>query len=111
MIRSCSADVVARYGGDEFVMLLPETDADQLQELAERIRTAVENTAFDEQGQRVSTTVSIGLASCPTDAIAPKDLINKADAALYRSKRAGRNRTTLWRHSRKESPPQVSAAH
>jgi len=96
--RIRSADVVARYGGDEFVMLLPETDAGQLQELAERIRTAVENTAFDEQGHRVSTTVSIGLASCPTDAVSPKDLIHKADTALYSSKRAGRNRTTLWRH-------------
>ena len=95
--RIRSADVVARYGGDEFIMLLPETDAGQLQELAERIRTAVENTAFDEQGQRVSTTVSIGVASCPTDAVSSKDLIHKADSALYRSKRAGRNRTTLWR--------------
>ena len=95
--RIRSADVVARYGGDEFIMLLPETDAGQLRELAERIRTAVENTAFDEQGQRISTTVSIGVASCPTDAVSSKDLIHKADSALYRSKRTGKNRTTLWR--------------
>lgn len=97
--RTRSTDVVARYGGDEFIILLPETDVGQLKEFAERIRLAVENTAFDEQGQRVSTTVSIGVASCPADAVAPKDLLQKADAALYRSKRAGRNQTTLWQEN------------
>jgi diguanylate cyclase (GGDEF)-like protein len=104
--RTRNADVLARYGGDEFIMLLPETDAEQLRELADRIRTAVENAAFDEQGERIATTVSIGLASCPADAVSPKDLINKADAALYRSKRGGRNRITLWRHD-----PEAIAQH
>ena len=107
--RTRSADVVARYGGDEFVMLLPETDAEQLQELADRIRTAVANTAFDEQGQRVSTTVSIGVASCPTDAVSPQDLIHKADSALYHSKRAGRNRITIWRQEQHAMVQQTTA--
>jgi len=109
--RTRSADVVARYGGDEFVMLLPETDAGQLQDLAERIRTAVENTAFDEQGQRVSTTVSIGVASCPSDAVSPQDLIHKADSALYHSKRAGRNRTTIWRQEQEAMAEQAAPSH
>ena len=107
--RIRNADVVARYGGDEFIMLLPETEAGQLRELAERIRAAVENTAFDELGNRVSTTVSIGVASCPTDAVSPKELIHKADSALYRSKHAGRNRTTFWRQDQEATVRHTAA--
>jgi diguanylate cyclase (GGDEF)-like protein len=95
--RMRNADTLARYGGDEFLLLLPETSSSQVLEVAERIRAAVEHCSFDERGARVSTTVSIGVASCPDDAINVQDLIDKADAALYQSKNQGRNRTTLWR--------------
>lgn len=104
--RMRDADTLARYGGDEFVLLLPETSAGQVLEVAERIRTAVEHLSFDEQGARVSTTVSIGFASCPDDAVNVQELINKADAALYQSKNGGRNRTTAWR---KVLPPAHAA--
>lgn len=105
--RMRNADILARYGGDEFILLLPETSSGQVLEVAERIRTAVEHCSFDEQGARVSTTVSIGIACCPDDAINTQELIDKADAALYQSKNSGRNRTTAWRRT---VPPAAPAA-
>lgn len=94
--RLRGSDILARYGGDEFVLMLPDTSCAQSHEIAERIRTAVENASFDRQGQRVSTTVSIGVANCPDDAVSSVDLLEKADSALYQSKRGGRNRISRW---------------
>lgn len=94
--RLRTSDVLARYGGDEFVLLLPTTECGQAQGIAERIRTAIENASFDAHGQRISTTVSIGAANCPDDAISSEELLRKADSALYGSKRGGRNRITRW---------------
>lgn len=87
-------DVISRYGGDEFMILLPETASDGAVLLAERIRKTFE-TSQDTEDEK-STTVSIGIASYP---ISPahniEDLIKLADQALYRAKEAGRNRTVL----------------
>jgi diguanylate cyclase (GGDEF)-like protein len=87
-------DVISRYGGDEFMILLPETASDGAVLLAERIRKTFETTQNSE-GAKFAT-VSIGIASYP---ISPahniEDLIKLADQALYRAKEAGRNRTIL----------------
>jgi diguanylate cyclase (GGDEF)-like protein len=87
-------DVISRYGGDEFMILLPETATDGAVMLAERIRKTFENATMPN-GERF-TTVSIGIACYP---ISPahniEDLIKLADQALYRAKEAGRNRTIL----------------
>ncbi|MCI0447480.1 GGDEF domain-containing protein [bacterium] len=87
-------DVISRYGGDEFMILLPETASDGAVLLAERIRKTFETTKNSEGGK--FATVSIGIASYP---ISPahniEDLIKLADQALYRAKEAGRNRTVL----------------
>jgi diguanylate cyclase (GGDEF)-like protein len=89
-----SEDVISRYGGDEFMILLPETASDGSVLLAERIRKTFETTQNSEGGK--FATVSIGIASYP---ISPahniEDLIKLADQALYRAKEAGRNRTIL----------------
>jgi diguanylate cyclase (GGDEF)-like protein len=89
-----SEDVISRYGGDEFMILLPETASDGAVLLAERIRKTFETTQNSEGGK--FATVSIGIASYP---ISPahniEDLIKLADQALYRAKEAGRNRTIL----------------
>lgn len=96
-IKSClrESDRLARYGGDEFVILLPETDRDAALEAGERIRKAVENTAFNMDGNQIKTTVSVGIASYPAHAVNLDELMNKADRALYQSKEAGRNNVSM----------------
>jgi diguanylate cyclase (GGDEF)-like protein len=83
-------DVVARYGGEEFALLLPETDADGARGFGERVREALRGIAWE--GPPV--TVSIGFAVLGEDdaALAPDDLLRRADEALYRAKRAGKDR-------------------
>jgi diguanylate cyclase (GGDEF)-like protein len=100
-IQSCmrESDTLARYGGDEFIALLAETDQQHAIEAAERIRKAVENTAFDMDGQQIKSTVSIGISSFPQQAENMMDLLRKSDQALYTSKNEGRNRVTLFNES------------
>jgi len=84
-------DSLARHGGDEFIMLLPETNRSQAEGAGERIRKAVENTSFDMGGYLIKATVSIGVGSYPEDADNAESVASKADGALYKSKREGRN--------------------
>lgn len=92
-----ATDVLARYGGDEFVVLLPETSAGQAKEVAERARAAIEGAPLEVRGTRVPTTVSIGLANFPQDGNSAEHILEKADQAMYRSKQRGKN--TLSTHS------------
>jgi len=88
--------VVARYGGEEFAAFLPETDKEKARKLAERIRKAMEEFTFTIRREKVQMTVSIGVATIPGDTLDEEDLIRKADEALYRAKREGRNRVVVW---------------
>lgn len=90
------SDTVARYGGDEFTILLPETDRRGAYETAERIRKSVETSQFDVRGLHLSTTISVGLASYPEDGGNIDIIVDKADRALYRAKQRGRNRTERY---------------
>ena len=98
VLKACirTSDVLARYGGDEFIILLSQGDRGAVRATAERIRTAVAHTAFDLNGERIATTASVGIASFPTDVSVIEDVVDKADIALYRSKQAGRNRVTCY---------------
>ncbi|MGH8707203.1 MAG: GGDEF domain-containing protein [Burkholderiales bacterium] len=87
-----ATDVAARYGGDEFIIMLPDTPARGALEVAERIRNAVESTPFATDAGRVACTVSIGVASYPQDGRSIEALLARADRALYEAKDAGRNR-------------------
>ncbi len=87
-------DVPARFGGEEFSILLPETPPEEALEIAERVRRAVAARAFDVEtsSEPIRATVSIGVAGYPKDAQDPNALIHQADLAVYRAKLQGRNR-------------------
>jgi len=84
-------DILARYGGDEFVVILTETAKDRAVEVAERIRASVENTSFSEAGERVSSTISVGISCFSDKSQDGLDIIADADKKLYESKRKGKN--------------------
>jgi diguanylate cyclase (GGDEF)-like protein len=90
-------DVVARTGGEEFMILAPNTSLDGAQPLARRIVEAFRRRVFVEPSPRVSLTVSVGVVAdhVPSETIA-EDLRARADEALYAAKRSGRNRVVLW---------------
>jgi diguanylate cyclase (GGDEF)-like protein len=91
------ADLACRYGGDEFCILLPETDGAGARTIAERIRSAVAELVADAEGTPLRTTASIGLAVHPLhDGGDLKALLRAADQALYRAKRQGRDRVVPW---------------
>ncbi|MDP1761017.1 MAG: GGDEF domain-containing protein, partial [Deltaproteobacteria bacterium] len=85
------ADLLCRYGGDEFVMLLSQTPPDQAMVLAERLRQRIAQSSMNRLELRCKVTVSIGVAGLEPE-MSTEDLIKKADEAHYRAKQAGKNR-------------------
>jgi diguanylate cyclase (GGDEF)-like protein len=86
-------DIAARFGGEEFAVVIPGADHAAAVQVAERIRSAVEAMAIEEEtaGEPLHATVSIGVATYPWHGRTPKELTHEADQALYRAKAAGRN--------------------
>ena len=90
-------DIAARVGGEEFAVLLPETDRDGALGIAERIREDVERSTIQiAEGATIGVTVSIGVCCYPDRAGSADALIRNADQALYGAKRHGRNRTVVF---------------
>lgn len=89
------ADVAFRFGGEELIVLLPETMRREAGEVAERIRNAIAAAVVEWGGERIPLTVSVGVSSCPETVEDPGELVKSADEALYVSKREGRNRVTV----------------
>jgi len=91
IIRACirKVDIPARYGGDELVVILPETDSISAFNVAERMRKKVANTLSEGD---ISFTVSIGIAIYPKDATQSQTLFERADQAMYQAKQKGANR-------------------
>jgi diguanylate cyclase (GGDEF)-like protein len=87
-------DTAARYGGDEFVVLLPETDPTGAFVLAEKIRIGVQDMAIELPPGGPRPSLSVGVVSYPFDGATADELMISADGAMYRSKRAGKNRVT-----------------
>jgi len=86
-----SGNIVARYGGEEFGVILVNADLSQALETAQTIRKNIEEQTFLLRREKTKVTVSIGVASCPSDAKICEDLIKMADDALYKAKKTGRN--------------------
>jgi diguanylate cyclase (GGDEF)-like protein len=87
-----SVDIAGRYGGEEFVIILPETNSSGAQLVGERIRNVVSKLPFMlPNGSEIGLTISIGIASFPEDASEKEELLRKADEALYFAKEHGRN--------------------
>lgn len=94
VIKSCirDVDVFSRYGGEEFMVILPQTTQHEAATLGERIRAKVERTKFETaMGQISSVTVSVGVSSFPENGRSHEDLVSITDQALYRAKGEGRN--------------------
>jgi diguanylate cyclase len=85
------ADVLARFGGEEFIVYLPHTDAFGALDVAERVRARVQKASVDWHGQPVAITVSIGVAPIRAELPSLDWMIHEADTALYAAKAAGRN--------------------
>ena len=97
IIKSCTrnVDTAARYGGEEFVVMFNNTTPSAAMTIAERIRKLVEDKVILYDGQNIEVTISIGVSSYNFDNESAKSIVERADNALYESKRNGRNRVTL----------------
>ncbi|HEY8279541.1 MAG TPA: GGDEF domain-containing protein [Bdellovibrionota bacterium] len=88
-------DLAGRYGGEEFIVVLTNSAADQAADVAERIRKRIEGHEFTYDNQKISVTVSLGVASIRKDFHLGADIYKEADKALYESKRNGKNKVTV----------------
>lgn len=91
-------DIPARFGGEEFVIALPETRSEEAENLMERLRTSVEAFQFSAKTSPtpIHATISLGCSSFPNDAVTATDLIHAADLAVYQAKLQGRNRSVAY---------------
>jgi len=94
MVRT--SDIMGRYGGEEFVIFLPETMVDEAFKIAERIRQNIQNLVTYANGSQVSVTISIGISYMDRADSTLDSLLVRADQALYAAKNSGRNRTIIW---------------
>jgi diguanylate cyclase (GGDEF)-like protein len=104
-IAKRDSDVVARIGGEEFAVMLPETDEEGARLFAERLCERVRASSSVIDGERVTVTVSIGIATNDADTTELLHLLGRADEALYEAKRAGRDRVVV---SMSKAPALVS---
>jgi diguanylate cyclase (GGDEF)-like protein len=104
-----ASDFAGRYGGEEFLILLPDTDSEGALNTAEKLRAAVQTVEVAQVDREI--TASLGVATYPTDALDSDTLIRMADRALYSAKGAGRNRVELAMPSSEASDLATLASH
>lgn len=90
------SDFFARYGGEEFIILFEGCSRDSVKEIGERIRKSIMNNRFDIGPLKINIAVSIGLAEIEPDETDKDDIVKRADKALYKAKKSGRNRVVLY---------------
>ncbi len=94
--RLRKSDIVARYGGEEFVAILPETAPRNACIAAEKMRTTIEKRSIDTGNESVNVTMSFGVSGLDADVGDTRELIRRADHAMYRAKQGGRNRVEIY---------------
>lgn len=88
-------DIIGRYGGEEFILLLPNVNKEKAMNMAEKIRTNVEEAKI--LGDKRNVTISIGIAMSAHESLNSQEIIERADQALYKAKNEGKNRYVLWK--------------
>ena len=91
------SDIACRYGGEEFLLVMPGSPLEFARKRAEEIRQKCAALTIEKRGTQLDVTLSFGIAVCPDHGLDGEEVIIKADQALYQSKAAGRNRVTVWR--------------
>jgi diguanylate cyclase (GGDEF)-like protein len=95
-------DMFARFGGEEFALLMPEADAEQAFHVGERMRLNVARSVIDLDGQAASITISLGISSLVDEQDTLDKILRRADQALYHAKQSGRDQTVIWHSSIEE---------
>jgi diguanylate cyclase (GGDEF)-like protein len=103
------SEILARVGGEEFVLLLPDTTGEQAAIRAEALRQRLEAMPFDIDGASIRVTVSVGVSEATTETASIGDLMKRADQALYQAKRDGRNRVRRARPAPARSGDRIAA--
>jgi len=96
LIQLRKTDTLGRYGGDEFVALLPETDLPEALQVINRICERVAQKHFLYEDRKLHTTISAGVATLDLNCASVEALLGRADKALYAAKQAGKNRVSVW---------------
>jgi two-component system cell cycle response regulator len=95
-INSRNIDIIGRYGGEEFILILPQINDKSAYQLCERLRKITSENVFSIQGNQIKITISLGISAFPNNKVKNyKELIRLADNALYEAKRTGRNKTVI----------------
>lgn len=90
------SDIICRYGGEEFLIVMPGANARTARKRAEQLRVRCEKMRIAQNGKELKVTLSFGVATYPTHGTEGEEIVIKADKALYKSKRRGRNCVTVW---------------
>ncbi|WP_404416684.1 diguanylate cyclase [Marinospirillum sp.] len=98
-LQNClrESDLLGRYGGEEFLVLVPHSNEQTAIQVAERLREAVAQATYFSQAGNLNITASIGITLTSTQPTTSEELVNQADTALYQAKTAGRNRSVIWK--------------
>ena len=109
--RARESDVVVRYGGDEFLVVTPDTDLAGTAKLAEALRTLIQEKPANYDGRELPVQASLGVAGAgPGQQVTAEELLARADKALYAAKERGRNQVVTWEDSAGSLPEAVPAA-
>ena len=97
--RVRKSDIACRYGGEEFLLVLPGATLTDAAKRADELRLECANVRIPHKGKDLQITISMGVATYPLHGKKPEEIVIKADKALYLSKQNGRNRVTIWEES------------